>query len=121
MYKVLTRCPVCGKQLKIKKLQCDKCSTIVENDFSFSKFELLSLEQIKFVETFLKYRGNIKDVERSLGISYPTVRGRLEEINEVLGLNEEEEYDEKRESIIARLENGEISSSEAVELLNKVK
>lgn len=119
MYKVLTRCPVCSGKLKIKKLQCEDCSTIIENNFSFSKFDLLTLEQIKFVETFLQCRGNIKDVERALGISYPTVRGKLEEINDILGLTVRKDREVYKEEILAKLEAGEITSDEAVELLNK--
>lgn len=121
MYKVLVKCPVCGSKLKIKKLQCGGCNTIIENDFSFSKFDFLTSEQIKFVETFLKCRGNIKDVEKALGISYPTVRSKLEEVNEVLGLNECKDNELERQNIISKLEAGEISSEKAIELLNQIK
>ncbi len=119
MYKVLTKCPVCSGKMKIKKLECENCNTIIENDFSFSKFEKLNDEQLNFVETFLRYRGNIKDVERALGISYPTVRGKLEEINEALGLVDKKQVDSYKEEIISKLENGEITSDEAIELLSR--
>ncbi|MEG0307693.1 MAG: DUF2089 domain-containing protein [Clostridium sp.] len=123
MYSAITKCPVCSGSIKIKKLQCEKCNTIIENDFTFSKFERLSEEQLKFVETFLQYRGNIKDVEKALGISYPTVRGKLEDVNEALGLVEKKQNAKvkEKESIITRLECGEITSEEAIELLNKIK
>ncbi len=87
MYKVITNCPVCDKEMKIMKLKCNHCSPTIENEFSFSKFDKLSKEQLKFVELFLACRGNIKDVEKNLGISYPTVRGKLDEINNILGLS----------------------------------
>ena len=74
-YKVITKCPVCDSKLTVTKLNCKKCGTIVENDFEFSKFAYLPSEQLDFIEIFLKARGNIKDVEKELGISYPTVRG----------------------------------------------
>lgn len=123
MYKVLTKCPVCSGNMKIKKLQCEKCNTIIKNDFAFSKFERLNEEQLNFVEIFLQYRGNIKDVERALGISYPTVRGKLEDVNEALGLigKKENLREKEKGNIIARLECGEITSEEAIELLNKIK
>lgn len=121
MYKVLVKCPVCGGKLKIKKLQCSGCNTIIENDFSFSKFDVLTAEQVKFVETFLQCRGNIKDVEKALGISYPTVRGKLEEVNEALGLSEGKDKELDRKKIISKLEAGEISSDKAIELLNQIK
>ena len=117
MYKVLTECPVCSSELKITKLECSKCKTKIENDFVFSKFEKLNKEQLKFIEVFLSCRGNIKDVEKELGISYPTVRGKLDDVNKALGINKNTQNSNK--DIIDMLENGDISSKEAIDLLNK--
>ncbi len=80
MNKVITECPVCQKKLKITRLNCDKCDTTIESDFELSGIQQLNKEQLRFVETFIICRGNIKDVEKTLGISYPTVRARLDEI-----------------------------------------
>ena len=119
MYKVLTECPVCSKEMKITKLKCNNCSTIIENDFSFSKFEKLSKEQLNFVEVFLDCRGNIKDVEKELGISYPTVRSKLDEVNNALGLSNKKENSKDKKKIMDMLESGEIYSEEAIRLLRK--
>jgi len=73
-YKILSRCPVCNSKLKVVKLKCDNCGTVIENEFELSKFAYLSAEELNFIEVFLKCRGSIKDVEKELGISYPTVR-----------------------------------------------
>ncbi|MGL6104604.1 DUF2089 domain-containing protein [Romboutsia sp.] len=116
MYKVLTTCPVCEGQIKITKLKCNDCNTIIENEFSFSKFEQLSKEQMYFVEVFLACRGNIKDVEKHLGISYPTVRGKLDTINNILGLAIKEDKLNEKQKIMDMLENGEINSDEAINL-----
>lgn len=120
MYKVLTKCPVCREELKITKLECSHCSTKIENDFSFSKFEKLSNEQLNFVEVFLSCRGNIKDVEKKLNISYPTVRGKLDEINNVLGLNAKKDSEKEKQHIMDMLENGDLSSDEAIKLLKNL-
>ena len=120
MYKVLTKCPICSEELKITKLECSNCNTNIENDFSFSKFEKLSQEQLHFVEVFLSCRGNIKDVEKKLNISYPTVRGKLDEINQTLGLNARKNIDNEKQHIMNMLENGEISSDEAIKLLKNL-
>lgn len=120
MYKVLTKCPICSEELKITKPECSNCNTKIENDFSFSKFEKLSQEQLHFVEVFLSCRGNIKDVEKKLNISYPTVRGKLDEINQVLGLNAKKNSDNEKQHIMNMLENGEISSDEAIKLLKNL-
>lgn len=52
MYKALTRCPVCSGKLNIKRLQCDECNTVIENNFTFSKFEKLNHDQIKVCGNF---------------------------------------------------------------------
>lgn len=117
-YKTVSKCPVCSSRLFISKLKCKKCGTIIENDFEMSKFEYLSQNQLKFIEVFLKNRGNIKDVEKELGISYPTVRSKLDEVINALGYTSEEPAKDK-EKIISMLENGKISADQAIEMLKK--
>ena len=84
-YRMPSRCPVCDGEMTITRLRCPQCSTVVEGSFVMDKFSRLSPEQLQFVETFLKVRGNIKEMERELGISYPTVRARLDAILAALG------------------------------------
>ncbi|MFC5465297.1 DUF2089 domain-containing protein [Lederbergia graminis] len=115
-YPLITNCPVCSKTLKITKLQCSHCQTTIENDFELSKFAALNQEQLYFIEVFLKSRGNIKEVEKELGVSYPTVRGKLNDIISALGYKERKADSEER-SVISMLEKGEISVNEALNLL----
>ena len=72
MYQVISSCPVCGKKLKVVKLQCENCDTVIENDFCLSKFDYLSTEDLFFAETFLKCRGNIKAVSYT-HLTLPTI------------------------------------------------
>jgi len=120
-YTVLTSCPVCSHSLNVTKLHCGHCQTTIENNFQLSKLASLSAEHLQFVETFLVCRGNIKEVEKELGISYPTVRGKLSEIIQALGHQAEApkkpERDEK--NIVSMLEKGEISAEEALKMLKK--
>lgn len=122
-YKVLNRCPVCSSKLLVKKLQCSKCSTVIENDFELSKFDYLTAGQLEFVEVFLRSRGNIKDVEKALGVSYPTVRAKLDEVLTALGYRAEKQEVKEREAqnkdVLDALEKGDISPEEAIKLLNK--
>ncbi|MDP4143331.1 MAG: DUF2089 domain-containing protein [Bacillota bacterium] len=119
-YKIITQCPVCSSKLTVTKLKCRKCDTVIENNFELSKFSYLSTEQLNFIEVFIKCKGNIKDVERELGISYPTVRGKLEDVIAALGYSApaKAKQDDNSE-IISRLEKGEISAEEALNLLKK--
>jgi hypothetical protein len=116
-FPMVTTCPVCSQQLTITRLQCSHCHTTIENEFQLSKLASLAKEQLQFVEVFLTCRGNIKEVEKVLGISYPTVRGKLDEIIGALGYPPaKKQYGNKKE-IISLLEKGEISPEEAVKLL----
>lgn len=121
VYPVIHTCPICSHSLHVKKLECSHCHTRIENDFVLSKFASLSAEQINFVEVFIVSRGNIKEVEKELGISYPTVRSRLNEIIELLGHTKQKENKQKynKSAIISKLDNDEISAQEAIRLLRE--
>ena len=84
-------CPVCSHELSVSRLNCTFCPTKIEGDFTTCKFCRLPNEQREFVEVFIKCRGNIKDVEKELGISYPTVRNRLDAVIEALGYRVEKD------------------------------
>ena len=116
-YRVISKCPICSSKLKIMKLRCNKCGTIIENEFEFSKFEYLGEEHLNFMEVFLKCRGNIKDVEKELGISYPTVRAKLDEVVSALGYTEVKKSEINSKEIIDMLEKGEISAEQAVNMM----
>lgn len=115
MKKVISRCPVCGKDLTVARLKCDSCDTVIENNFSLSKFDYLSDEELHFVEVFIRCRGNIKEVEKELGISYPTVRARLDGVIKSLGYETEpDNRSVRKEEILRALENGEITAEQAI-------
>ncbi|MBR0600378.1 DUF2089 domain-containing protein [Sinanaerobacter chloroacetimidivorans] len=116
-YRILSKCPVCSGKLKAVKLKCDQCSTVIENNFKFSKFEYLEEEQLNFIEVFLKCRGNIKDVEKELGISYPTVRAKLDDVVSALGYSVARKPSVDSKDIIDMLEKGEISADQAVSMI----
>lgn len=118
------RCPVCGDNLAVRRLECVNCETAIEGRFVQSRFDRLTPEQQHFVEVFLLARGNIKEVERVLGISYPTVRNRLDAVLEAMGHKVERDGNEaavssRRADVLARLDRGEISAAEAIKLLRE--
>lgn len=116
------RCPICGEKLYITKLSCKNCHTKLEGDFEPCRFCALNSEQKSFLEVFIKSRGNIKEVERELGISYPTVRSRLDNVLEAMGYRVDdtpvrEDVAGRRKEILDALAKGEISSDDAVKLI----
>lgn len=122
-YKAPGRCPICNQELTVSRLSCPQCNTSLEGKFSTCRFCQLPAEQVEFVEVFLKCRGNIKEVEKELGISYPTVRNRLEGVIQALGFKpektERKEQEEIQSRILDALERGEIDPLDAIEKLKK--
>lgn len=114
---VLGKCPVCGKPMEVTKLSCNYCDTHIEGHFTLCKFCKLSNEQKHFAEVFIKNRGNIKEIEKELGISYPTVRNKLEDIIKALGHSPKYTPTVDKKEVLNKLSSGEITSEEAVELL----
>ncbi len=127
-YKAPGKCPVCGEKLSITKLGCPKCSTAIEGDFQPCEFCRLPEEDLEFIKVFIKCRGNIKDVEKELGISYPTVRGKLDSAIRGLGyevpaketIKENEDKVNARNEILDQLSKGEITPKEATEKIKNL-
>lgn len=114
---VIGKCPVCGKPMEVTKLSCKYCDTHIEGHFTLCKFCKLSDEQKYFIEVFIKNRGNIKEIEKELGISYPTVRNKLENVIEALGYSPEYTSRVNKKEVLEKLSSGEINSQEALKLL----
>ena len=120
-YRLISKCPVCSGKLRAVKLKCSKCGTVIENEFELSKFESLGDDQLRFMETFIMCRGNIKDVEKELGVSYPTVRAKLDDVISALGYVVVKKPAIESTEIIEMLEKGEISADQAVSMMKENK
>lgn len=117
---VIGRCPICSESLRVVRLECQACGTRLEGDFTLGRFQALSAEQLEFLGTFIRARGNFKVVERELGISYPTVRSRLDAVIRALGFPSQMEPDrdaERRKEILRELAEGKIAPDDAATLL----
>jgi hypothetical protein len=122
---VISTCPVCSSELAVTRLHCSSCGTTLEGEFSVGRFARLSREQMALLESFLRSRGNLRDIERELGISYPTVRARVEALVRALGFGPRSDDDAAasddggqtdpatREEILQRLARREISAEDA--------
>ncbi|MBA3852119.1 MAG: DUF2089 domain-containing protein [Chloroflexi bacterium] len=129
---VIATCPVCQHELSVTRLHCGECGTTLEGDFSVGRFGRLSREQLSLLESFLRSRGNLREMERELGLSYPTVRSRVDALVRALGLGGAEAGSEEpsaavgrtagadpeaRRSILERLARREIGAEEAAAAL----
>jgi hypothetical protein len=100
-HEVISTCPVCSQELAVTRLRCGSCGTTIEGEFRVGRFGGLSREQMALLESFLRSRGNLREMERELGLSYPTVRSRVDSLVRALGLGEpagEGEQEERGES-----------------------
>jgi hypothetical protein len=87
----IATCPICSGELAVTRLHCRSCGTTLEGDFNVGRFARLSRDQFALLESFLRSRGNLKEMERELGISYPTVRARVDALLRALGLGDGDE------------------------------
>jgi hypothetical protein len=123
---VISTCPVCSSELAVTRLHCRSCGTTLEGDFSVGRFGRLNREQLALLESFLRSRGNLREMERELGISYPTVRSRVEALVRALGFGARADADDtedvtaeapapgrSREEILQALARHEMSAEDA--------
>ncbi len=110
-------CPVCQEKLTISRLRCDSCNTAIEGTFALSGLSKLNREQLNFAEIFIKSRGSIKEVEKELNISYPTVCKRLDEVITALGYSSAPLLSKKE--ILEGIESGKLTAKEGAEMLKR--
>ena len=111
------RCPVCGEINLITEISCSKCDTHIKGQFDLCRICNLPPELYEFTIHFLMARGNIKEVEKRMEISYPTVRNRLDQVLQHLGVVSEPEVKVNKLEILKKVETGEITPQKAIELL----
>ena len=132
MRPLILKCPSCSGDLNVTRLHCQSCDIGIDGDFSVPALLRLNRAQLDFVEVFLKNRGIIREVERELGVSYPTVRARLDEVIDAIGFNRTSVSDAERpdrneqptpdqarsrRAILEQLSAGKISPEDAMRAL----
>jgi hypothetical protein len=113
---LVARCPFCDAALEIRRLGCTACDTTIESKLPIPPLFRLPADLQLFVLTFLRCQGKIRDVEKELGISYPTVIKRLDLVNVLLG---HQAAPSGRTGILEQLERGEITVQDATQLLKQ--
>jgi hypothetical protein len=117
---VISTCPVCSGELAVTRLHCRTCGTTLEGEFSVGRFGRLTREQLALLESFLRSRGNLRDMERELGISYPTVRGRVEALVRALGFGPREGSDEAADEAAATADISAATGAARQEILERL-
>ena len=127
MRPIILKCPSCDGNLTVARLDCPDCKISIEGEFTPPALIKLTGAQIDFVEVFIKNRGVIREVERELGVSYPTVRARLDDVISALGYSAKsgpeastsDDRGSRRRSVLADLKDGKLTPDEALAALNE--
>lgn len=124
MHPLIGACPVCGQTLAVTRLHCRNCETTIEGNFAIGVFERLDPDQLAFAATFIDCGGKLNCMETKLGLSYPTLRARLNELRRAMGYDVEQEEpapaginDDQRRQILDDLAAGKLKSEDAIKLL----
>ena len=112
-------CPSCSAPLVVTQLTCTACGTGIMGRFELSSFSRLSQASLRFLEIYVRNRGNVKELERETGESYWAIRRRLDEVIEEMGFQPapKEDLSAQRQEILAQLSRAEIDVAEATRLL----
>jgi hypothetical protein len=121
-----THCPVCQGELLVTRLHCPSCAAEIAGEFPLGRLASLRDPHASLIELFLRVRGNVKEMERELGLSYPTVRARLDEALTAAGFGREPSPEEadlasRRTAILDALERGDIDAASAAAQLRELK
>ena len=112
-------CPVCGERLALTRLSCGSCGTELSGDFPSCEFCSLSSDDRTILRVFLASRGNMKELERHLGVSYPTARARFDALLARIGVAPERPTASSSVELLERLARGEIDVDEAMDSLDR--
>jgi len=137
MLKLFGKCPACGGSITITEIKCPHCQLVMRAEFAPGPFSALSDDQFTFVRAFLRVRGNLTELEKVLGVSYPTIRNKLDEINATLDQADSPATGETASqmpapeananpfpgdrSVLQQVAEGKLSPLEAVERLRNLK
>jgi hypothetical protein len=137
MTKLFNKCPACGGRITLTECRCSRCDLQLRGDFELGPFARLSDDQLAFVKVFLSVRGNLSEVERVLGISYPTIRNKLDEINSALAQTDHASSEkgqadqpagqklppaagDERRAVLQKVASGQLSPGEALSKLQQL-
>ena len=116
-----TNCPVCNHRLATTRLTCPECTTELSGAFTSCEFCVLSDEDRDVLRVFLASRGNMKELERHLGVSYPTARARFDGLLNRLGIERAAAPAPSRLELMEQVARGEIDIDEAMRRLETSK
>jgi len=112
-------CPYCGEAMRITEMTCDGCRIALSAAFPMSRLAGLPVEHQRFIEMFVLSSGNLKEIAEQVGVSYPTVRSRLDKVIEAIR-GEIAKTQRVRGSLLDAVEPGKTNAEEAARLIKRI-
>lgn len=112
-------CPYCGESMRITQMTCDGCRVALSAAFPMSRLAGLPVEHQRFIEMFVLSSGNLKEIAEQVGVSYPTVRSRLDKVIEAIR-GEIAKTQRVRGSLLDAVEPGKTNAEEAARLIKRI-
>ena len=112
-------CPYCGEAMRITEMGCDRCRVAVAADFPMSRLAGLPIEHQRFIEMFVLSSGSLKEIAEQVGVSYPTVRSRLDKVIEAVR-GEIAKTQRVRGSLLDAVQPGKTNAEEAARLIKRI-
>jgi hypothetical protein len=120
MGKIITQCPSCNStSLQVSKIECLECNTQFAGQFAIPALLKLQEDDLQFVLDFVKCSGSLKEMASKQGVSYPTLRNKLNVLIETLERIDVQQENSK-EDILKLVEEGKLTASDAAKMLSKL-
>src|SRR5881392_4036526 len=112
-------CPYCAAPMAVTRMTCARCSVAVDAAFPMSRLASLPVEHQRFIEMFVLAGGNLKEIAEQVGVSYPTIRSRLDKVIELLRA-EIAKTQRVRGNILDAVEPGKTNAEDAAKLIKRI-
>jgi hypothetical protein len=114
-----TECPYCGTPMTVTEMTCGGCRVSIAAPFPMSRLADLPVEHQRFIEMFVLAGGNLKEIAEQVGVSYPTIRSRLDKVIETLR-GQIAKTQAVRGSLLDAVEPGKTNAAEAARLIKRI-
>lgn len=112
-------CPVCKSELTLSRMKCGGCGVVLEGNFNLPRLARLSMEHRKLAEDMILCGGNLKELAVECGVSYPTLRKRVDELLSALR-NLKLSDEEKVSAILTSMESGQLAAEEGIRKIREI-
>ncbi len=116
---VSNECPYCGTAMAVTQMTCEPCRVSITAAFPMSRLASLPVEHQRFIEMFVLASGNLKEIAEQVGVSYPTIRSRLDKVIELLRA-EIAKTQRVRGNILDAVEPGKTNAEDAAKLIKRI-